>query len=106
MKTNIEARITCLFISQTFVLILSHLSGTGTFCFADISGRNFFPGWGGGGARAPSALPLRTRLNLITKVLKIENFISDPSSHVHGKKLPRYGCVFQTIIFEVCKLAL
>ena len=104
MKTNIKARITCLFISKTtilvnkretiyfiisisdkqllsffislilslffylyllffptfFVLILSYLSGTCTFFFDDISGRNFLPSWtflsgtffqvGGGGA--------------------------------------------------------
>ena len=61
---------------QTFVLILSYLSGTCTFCFADISGRNFISSFGhfwaelffqvggGGGACAPSAPPppLRTRL--------------------------------------------
>ena len=63
------------FFPTFFVLILSYLSGTCTFVFADISGRaelsllfwtllsgTYFPGVGGGGARAPSAPPLRTRL--------------------------------------------
>ena len=50
------------FSSTFFILILSYLSGTCTFVFADISGRNFFPRWGS--ARAPSAPPLRTRLQI------------------------------------------
>ena len=58
------------FFPTFFVLILSYLSRTCTFFFADISGRaelsllfwtflseTYFPGGGGGGARTPSALP-------------------------------------------------
>ena len=57
-----------LFFPTLFVLVLSYLSGTCTFFFADISGRDFFSSFGhfwaelffqvgGGGARAPSAPP-------------------------------------------------